>query len=138
MIKISWGNVIGFLMCLVMVGIDVGHQFFSRAEMVVVGFHQHWLNGINYIGKTATNKIGKALVSWTSPRSLMILCFWIMWVYLERWQSYETFWNWVFYDIDHMWRLKALEQGSQMYNYSYIFPQQDFDMMNLAVNSPNH
>ncbi|KAK6153175.1 hypothetical protein DH2020_012814 [Rehmannia glutinosa] len=34
-------------------GIDVGHQFFSRAEMVVVGFHQHWLNGIDYIGKTA-------------------------------------------------------------------------------------
>ncbi|KAL8474905.1 hypothetical protein ACS0TY_031355 [Phlomoides rotata] len=33
-------------------GIDVGRQFFSRAEMVVVGFHQHWLNGINYIGKT--------------------------------------------------------------------------------------
>ncbi|GFQ00795.1 histone-lysine n-methyltransferase h3 lysine-9 specific suvh4 [Phtheirospermum japonicum] len=34
-------------------GVDVGHQFFSRAEMVVVGFHQHWLNGIDYIGKTA-------------------------------------------------------------------------------------
>ncbi|CAA0833843.1 Histone-lysine N-methyltransferase- H3 lysine-9 specific SUVH4 [Striga hermonthica] len=36
-------------------GIDVGHQFFSRAEMVVVGFHQHWLNGIDYIGKTAAS-----------------------------------------------------------------------------------
>ncbi|KAL6521837.1 Histone-lysine N-methyltransferase, H3 lysine-9 specific suvh4 [Orobanche gracilis] len=34
-------------------GIDVGHQFFSRAEMVVVGFHQHWLNGIDYIGESA-------------------------------------------------------------------------------------
>ncbi|XAR52062.1 Histone-lysine N-methyltransferase [Bertholletia excelsa] len=32
-------------------GIDVGHQFFSRAEMVVVGFHSHWLNGIDYIGR---------------------------------------------------------------------------------------
>ncbi|PIN24226.1 histone H3 (Lys9) methyltransferase SUV39H1/Clr4, required for transcriptional silencing [Handroanthus impetiginosus] len=34
-------------------GFDVGHQFFSRAEMVVVGFHQHWLNGIDFIGQTA-------------------------------------------------------------------------------------
>ncbi|GMP29966.1 hypothetical protein CsSME_00004847 [Camellia sinensis var. sinensis] len=35
-------------------GIDVGHQFFSRAEMVAVGFHSHWLNGIDYIGQTAS------------------------------------------------------------------------------------
>lgn len=44
-------------------GIDVGHQFFSRAEMVVVGFHQHWLNGIDYIGQTAgaSRKCGKFL-----------------------------------------------------------------------------
>ncbi|XP_022888854.1 histone-lysine N-methyltransferase, H3 lysine-9 specific SUVH4-like isoform X1 [Olea europaea var. sylvestris] len=34
-------------------GIDVGHQFFSRAEMVVVGFHGHWLNGIDFIGTAA-------------------------------------------------------------------------------------
>ncbi|KAL9229387.1 hypothetical protein vseg_004858 [Gypsophila vaccaria] len=32
-------------------GVDVGHQFFSRCEMVVVGFHSHWLNGIDYMGK---------------------------------------------------------------------------------------
>ncbi|KAI3847899.1 hypothetical protein MKX03_026138 [Papaver bracteatum] len=31
-------------------GIDVGHQFYSRAEMVVVGLHSHWLNGIDYMG----------------------------------------------------------------------------------------
>ncbi|PKI41170.1 hypothetical protein CRG98_038455 [Punica granatum] len=31
-------------------GIKVGHQFYSRAEMVVVGFHSHWLNGIDYMG----------------------------------------------------------------------------------------
>ncbi|KAH0888184.1 hypothetical protein HID58_050613 [Brassica napus] len=31
-------------------GIDVGHRFFSRAEMVAVGFHSHWLNGIDYMG----------------------------------------------------------------------------------------
>ncbi|XP_021823630.1 histone-lysine N-methyltransferase, H3 lysine-9 specific SUVH4-like [Prunus avium] len=33
-------------------GIEVGHQFFSRAEMVAVGFHAHWLNGIDYIGES--------------------------------------------------------------------------------------
>ncbi|KAK4417956.1 Histone-lysine N-methyltransferase, H3 lysine-9 specific SUVH4 [Sesamum alatum] len=40
-------------------GIDVGHQFFSRAEMVVVGFHQHWLNGIDFIGQTASKSMKK-------------------------------------------------------------------------------
>lgn len=37
-----------------MTGIDVGHKFFSRAEMVVVGFHSHWLNGIDYIGQNGS------------------------------------------------------------------------------------
>ncbi|XP_054803543.1 histone-lysine N-methyltransferase, H3 lysine-9 specific SUVH4-like isoform X1 [Prosopis cineraria] len=32
-------------------GIKVGHQFYSRAEMVAVGFHSHWLNGIDYMGQ---------------------------------------------------------------------------------------
>ncbi|XP_074289932.1 histone-lysine N-methyltransferase, H3 lysine-9 specific SUVH4-like [Silene latifolia] len=32
-------------------GVDVGHQFFSRAEMVAVGFHSHWLSGIDTIGE---------------------------------------------------------------------------------------
>ncbi|KAI3695277.1 hypothetical protein L1987_78272 [Smallanthus sonchifolius] len=31
-------------------GVDVGHQFLSRCEMVTVGFHNHWLCGIDYIG----------------------------------------------------------------------------------------
>ncbi|KAI3976169.1 hypothetical protein MKX01_022091 [Papaver californicum] len=31
-------------------GVDVGHQFYSRAEMCVVGFHNHWLNGIDFMG----------------------------------------------------------------------------------------
>ncbi|CAN0870201.1 Histone-lysine N-methyltransferase, H3 lysine-9 specific SUVH4 [Linum grandiflorum] len=31
-------------------GIEVGHQFYSRAEMVVIGIHSHWLCGIDYIG----------------------------------------------------------------------------------------
>ncbi|KAK7311287.1 hypothetical protein RJT34_09321 [Clitoria ternatea] len=33
-------------------GIEVGHQFYSRAEMVVVGFHSHWLNGIDFMGQS--------------------------------------------------------------------------------------
>uniref|UniRef100_A0A165XHG0 Histone-lysine N-methyltransferase n=1 Tax=Daucus carota subsp. sativus TaxID=79200 RepID=A0A165XHG0_DAUCS len=35
-------------------GIDVGHQFFSRAEMVAAGFHNHWLNGIDYVGQNGS------------------------------------------------------------------------------------
>ncbi|XP_020218226.1 histone-lysine N-methyltransferase, H3 lysine-9 specific SUVH4 [Cajanus cajan] len=31
-------------------GIQVGYQFYSRAEMVAVGFHSHWLNGIDFVG----------------------------------------------------------------------------------------
>ncbi|XP_022928431.1 histone-lysine N-methyltransferase, H3 lysine-9 specific SUVH4-like isoform X2 [Cucurbita moschata] len=31
-------------------GISIGHRFYSRAEMVAVGFHSHWLNGIDYMG----------------------------------------------------------------------------------------
>lgn len=33
-------------------GIEVGYQFFSRAEMVAIGFHSHWLNGIDCIGQS--------------------------------------------------------------------------------------
>ncbi|KAF9688353.1 hypothetical protein SADUNF_Sadunf02G0188700 [Salix dunnii] len=33
-------------------GISVGHRFYSRAEMVAVGFHSHWLNGIDYMGQS--------------------------------------------------------------------------------------
>ncbi|KAI3929811.1 hypothetical protein MKX01_025979 [Papaver californicum] len=33
-----------------LVGVDVGHQFYSRAEMVVVGLHSHWLNGTDFMG----------------------------------------------------------------------------------------
>jgi euchromatic histone-lysine N-methyltransferase len=40
------------LKLLLMTGIDVGHQFYSRAEMVAVGFHSHWLNGIDYMGQS--------------------------------------------------------------------------------------
>ncbi|KAK9678085.1 hypothetical protein RND81_11G187000 [Saponaria officinalis] len=41
-------------------GVDVGHQFFSRAEMVAVGFHSHWLNGIDFMGqKYCKGKLSK-------------------------------------------------------------------------------
>lgn len=33
------------------VGIKVGHHFYSRAEMVAVGFHKQPMKGIDYIGK---------------------------------------------------------------------------------------
>ncbi|XP_027939499.1 histone-lysine N-methyltransferase, H3 lysine-9 specific SUVH4 [Vigna unguiculata] len=33
-------------------GIEVGYQFYSRAEMVAVGFHSHWLNGIDFMGQS--------------------------------------------------------------------------------------
>ncbi|XP_070667093.1 histone-lysine N-methyltransferase, H3 lysine-9 specific SUVH4-like isoform X1 [Malus domestica] len=33
-------------------GIAVGHQFYSRAEMVALRFHSHWLNGIDFVGES--------------------------------------------------------------------------------------
>lgn len=42
---------------LVMTGIEVGHQFYSRAEMVAVGFHSHWLNGIDYMGQSYKKQV---------------------------------------------------------------------------------
>lgn len=35
-----------------MEGVEVGYQFYSRAEMVAIGFHSHWLNGIDYMGQS--------------------------------------------------------------------------------------
>ncbi|KMZ64849.1 Histone-lysine N-methyltransferase [Zostera marina] len=37
-------------------GIEVGYKFYSRCEMVAVGFHQHWLSGIDYISKSYSKK----------------------------------------------------------------------------------
>ncbi|VFQ98279.1 unnamed protein product [Cuscuta campestris] len=33
-------------------GVEVMHQLFSRCEMTVIGFHNHWLNGIDYVGNS--------------------------------------------------------------------------------------
>ncbi|GAV84485.1 YDG_SRA domain-containing protein [Cephalotus follicularis] len=38
-------------------GINVGHQFYSRVEMVAIGFHSHSLNGIDYLGQSYEYKI---------------------------------------------------------------------------------
>ncbi|KAK3003364.1 hypothetical protein RJ639_020184 [Escallonia herrerae] len=46
----------GVELALMLAGIDVGHQFFSRCEMVAVGFHGHWLNGIDYIGQSGSKE----------------------------------------------------------------------------------
>ena len=49
------------LIFLVMVGIDVGYQFYSRAEIVSIGFHSHWLNGIDYMGQSYAKAVMKFL-----------------------------------------------------------------------------
>ncbi|XP_071740068.1 histone-lysine N-methyltransferase, H3 lysine-9 specific SUVH4-like [Rutidosis leptorrhynchoides] len=37
-------------------GIDVNHVFGSRCEMVAIGLHSHWLNGIDYMGQDYAKK----------------------------------------------------------------------------------
>jgi hypothetical protein len=46
-----------FFNFLLIEGIEVGYQFYSRAEMVAVGFHHHWLNGIDYMGQSYTKMV---------------------------------------------------------------------------------
>uniref|UniRef100_A0A2C9W119 Histone-lysine N-methyltransferase n=1 Tax=Manihot esculenta TaxID=3983 RepID=A0A2C9W119_MANES len=50
-------------------GINVGHQFYSRAEMVAVGFHSHWLNGIDYMGMSYRKEYG----NYTLPLAVAIV-----------------------------------------------------------------
>lgn len=38
-------------------GVSVGQQFFSRAEMVVVGLHGRWMSGIDYMGKSYKKQV---------------------------------------------------------------------------------
>jgi hypothetical protein len=44
-------------------GIDVGDHFYSRAEMVVLGIHSHWLNGIDFMGLKYQGKVTAADIS---------------------------------------------------------------------------
>ncbi|RXH69693.1 hypothetical protein DVH24_037477 [Malus domestica] len=53
-------------------GIDVGHQFYSRAEMVAVGFHSHWLNGIDFMGQNY-GKVKGEYSSYTFPLAVAIV-----------------------------------------------------------------
>ncbi|KAJ7971785.1 histone-lysine N-methyltransferase, H3 lysine-9 specific SUVH4 [Quillaja saponaria] len=50
-------------------GIKVGHQFYSRAEMVAVGFHSHWLCGIDYMGQSYS----KGYSNYTFPLAVAIV-----------------------------------------------------------------
>ncbi|VFQ79998.1 unnamed protein product [Cuscuta campestris] len=50
-------------------GVEVGHQFFSRCEMAVIGFHNHWLNGIDYVG----NSKAKDFKGYTLPLTRSIV-----------------------------------------------------------------
>uniref|UniRef100_A0ACD5U3H3 Uncharacterized protein n=1 Tax=Avena sativa TaxID=4498 RepID=A0ACD5U3H3_AVESA len=43
-------------------GVEVGDQFYSRAEMVVLGIHGHWMKGIDYVGSKYEDKV--RLVEW--------------------------------------------------------------------------
>ncbi|AQK98398.1 Histone-lysine N-methyltransferase H3 lysine-9 specific SUVH4 [Zea mays] len=51
-------------------GLDVGDQFYSRAEMVVLGIHSHWLNGIDYMGMKYQ---GKEYANLTFPLATCIV-----------------------------------------------------------------
>ena len=42
---------------LVFAGVNVGDHFFSRCEMIAIGFHSHWLNGIDFMGKNFERKV---------------------------------------------------------------------------------
>uniref|UniRef100_A0A7N0T7Q8 Uncharacterized protein n=1 Tax=Kalanchoe fedtschenkoi TaxID=63787 RepID=A0A7N0T7Q8_KALFE len=44
-------------------------EFFSRAEMVVIGFHSHWLNGIDYMGQNYS----KVYKNYTFPLAVAIV-----------------------------------------------------------------
>ncbi|XP_042502626.1 histone-lysine N-methyltransferase, H3 lysine-9 specific SUVH4 isoform X2 [Macadamia integrifolia] len=52
-------------------GIDVGYQFFSRAEMVAIGFHSHWLSGIDYMGQSYSKL--KEYSGYTFPLAVAIV-----------------------------------------------------------------
>lgn len=52
-------------------GISIGDQFFSRAEMCVLGLHHHWLNGIDYMGQTFARK--EEYKGYTFPLAVCIM-----------------------------------------------------------------
>lgn len=54
-------------------GVHVGHQFHSRAEMVAVGFHNHWLNGIDFIGQSCSNVHSSSSSGYKFPVAISVV-----------------------------------------------------------------
>lgn len=52
-------------------GVNVGDHFFSRCEMVAIGLHSHWLNGIDFMGNK--HKKMKEYKNYTFPISVAIV-----------------------------------------------------------------
>ncbi|KAI3497587.1 hypothetical protein L1887_32991 [Cichorium endivia] len=52
-------------------GIDVGYQFYSRAEMVALGLHSHWLNDVDYMGESYSKMEG--LKGYTFPLAVALV-----------------------------------------------------------------
>ncbi|XP_066367440.1 histone-lysine N-methyltransferase, H3 lysine-9 specific SUVH4-like isoform X2 [Miscanthus floridulus] len=52
-------------------GTEVGDQFYSRAEMVALGIHSHWLKGIDYMGMEYRDK--KGCENFTFPLAICIV-----------------------------------------------------------------
>ncbi|CAL5094701.1 unnamed protein product [Urochloa decumbens] len=63
-------------------GIDVGDQFYSRAEMVALGIHSHWMNGIDYMGIKYRDK--KGCENFTFP---LATCIVLSGVYVDDFDS---------------------------------------------------
>jgi len=45
-------------------GLDVGHKFVSRAEMVSIGLHHHWLKGIDYLDNVTDIRLDQIKKEW--------------------------------------------------------------------------
>ncbi|XP_076928030.1 histone-lysine N-methyltransferase, H3 lysine-9 specific SUVH4-like [Bidens hawaiensis] len=55
-------------------GVNVGYQFYSRAEMVALGLHSHWLNGIDYMGLSYKTMLGcYSFKGYTFPIAIAIV-----------------------------------------------------------------
>ncbi|KAK1425932.1 hypothetical protein QVD17_21297 [Tagetes erecta] len=54
-------------------GIDVGYQFYSRAEMLALGLHTHWLNAVDYMGLSYKNKTMEEFKAHTFPLAIAIV-----------------------------------------------------------------
>ena len=106
-------------MCRAMTGIEVGHQFFSRAEMVVVGCHQHWLAGIDFIGGTAetSRKNGKKMVILSQTHAKDAPCAYFCWVTLKNQSNNRSFRSMIFFWFRPL--IMCQEQVSEVISFLY-------------------